>query len=191
MTHPNTEVDLAELHQAILADIRAAFPQFKTVAFYREETDRKPFPPADLPACLLELDVLEPQPDEDPQTEQLPVLAQFEARLVVGFRTPDAKMAIRLLAAQFATWLRRRRWNHPRAITPKLPTGAAQVTACMADHFSPSLDQFEVWRVEWSQFLTLGATVWTNEGTIPTELWLGWAPAVGAEHEADYVKAQQ
>lgn len=182
----NTEVDLAVLHDAIVADIKAAFPDLVTVEFYRED-DRKTLPK---PACLLELSELEAIPDDDPGTEQLAVMAKFEAELVIDFRTPKAKQSIRLLAASLAAWLRMRRWTNYSGTTPKLPTGEALVIGAYQDDFNvygrdsnKGLEQYEVWRVEWQQRVHLGKTVWTNEGETPEEVYVqghvGGAPGDG------------
>lgn len=169
----NTEVDLAELHDAIVADIKVVFPDLATVEFYRE--DRKTLPK---PACLLEMSEFENLEDEDPGTEQLAVLAKFEAELVIGFRTPKAKQSIRLLAAALAAWLRKRRWTNYSGTTPKLPTGPALVIGAYPDDFKvmgrdsdQGQEQYEVWRVEWQQVIHLGNTVWTDEGTVPAEVY--------------------
>lgn len=169
----NTEVDLAELHAAIVADIKSAFPALETVEFYRE--DRKTMPK---PACLLNISELEPLEDEDPGTEQLAVLAHFEAELVIGFRTPEAKQSICLLAAAFAAWLRKRRWTNYKGNTPKLPTGAAMVSGAYQDDFKiagrdseKGLEQYEVWRVEWLQVIHLGRGVWNDDGKVPAEVY--------------------
>lgn len=177
----NTNLDLAALHEAIVADIKAAFPALQTVEFYREE--RKGIP---LPAVLLELTEMEGQPDVDPGTEQLAVAARFEAEIIMGFRTPNVKLEIRKFAGAFAAWLRLRRWTNPADPAKKLPTGPAEVIGCFRDDFNPELDKYEVWRVEWSQILHLGDTVWTNEGTIPTIPLFSWVPDIGIGHEDDY-----
>lgn len=196
MANAKTDIDLADLHQAIEQNIRAAFPGLKTVAFYREETERTPLQPSELPACILELSELEPTPDVDPGTEQLAVNARFEARLVIGFRTPRAKLEIRRLAGSFAAWLRLRRWvlttqpdEDAEPVTRNLPTGPADVVAIMPDEFDPELDRFEVWRVEWLQPLHLGIGVWTDEGVTPGAPLYSWAPRIGHGHEQDYQDA--
>lgn len=172
--NPNTEVDLATLHDAIVADIKAAFPGLVTVEFYREERDSLP-----KPACLLELTELEVLPDDDPGTEQLAVMAKFEAELVIGFTTPQAKRSIRLLAAALSAWLRKRRWTNYSGTTPKLPTGECQVIGAYQDDFTvmgrdndKGLTQYEVWRIEWQQIVHLGKTVWTDEGVVPSEVFV-------------------
>lgn len=190
MANANTEVDLATLHQAIVADIQAQFPQLVTVEFYRE--DRKELPK---PACLLELTEMEALEDEDPGTEQLAVMAKFEAELVISFREQSAKRSIRLLAAALSAWLRKRRWNDPDNPGKKLPTGAVQVIGAYPDDFRTmggqregELPQFEVWRVEWQQIVHLGNTVWTDEGTTPSQVFvdehLNGGPGDGYEQVA-------
>lgn len=177
----DTMLDLANLHQAVEDAIKGAFPTLETVEFYREETDREPPAAADLPACLLDLEEMEPVPAEDPGTEQLAVYARFAARLVIEFRTPRAKLEIRKLAASFASFLRQRRWG--------LPVGPAEVLAIMPDDFSPELDRYEVWRVEWRQIIHLGATVWTDEGITTLTPLYGWSPEIGTGNESDYHEA--
>lgn len=189
----NTTIDLAVVHDAIVADIKAAFPQLQTVEFYRE--DRKIL---HTPACLLELTELEALPDDDPGTEQLAVMAKFEAELVIGFRPQAgdmtrAKLSIRMLAAALEAWLRLRRWTNPGNPAKKLSTGEALVIGAYQDDFSvmgrsqdKDLAQFEVWRVEWQQRLHLGSTVWTDEGVTPVTVYSGLPPDIGAGNEDDY-----
>ncbi len=189
----NTNIDLGVLHDAIVADIKAQFPQLVTVEFYRE--DRQDLPK---PACLLELTELEADPDNDPGTEQLAVMAKFEAELVIGWRDVDgvkAKQSIRVLAAAFAAWLRMRRWTNPADPAKKLPTGEAQVIGAYKDDFAvmgrqrdQELSQFEIWRVEWQQRIHLGNTIWTDEGATPSEVFVSSPPEIGIGNEDDYTQ---
>ena len=185
----NTDINLATLHQAIVADIQAAFPQFATVEFYRE--DRKGLPN---PACLLEITEFENVDDEDPGTEQLAVMMKFEAELVISFRTPQAKQAIRLLAASMAAWLRKRRWVNPADPLRKLPTGEVQVIGAYQDDFrvmgaqrDQDLPQFEIWRVEWQQMAHLGAGVWNELGETPAEVFVRDSVSGQADEEFEQV----
>lgn len=183
MADANTEVDLGVFHDAIVADIKAQFPDLATVEFYREVDERAEGMP--LPACLLELSEMPASNDDDPGSTQWPTVARIEARLIIGFRTPRAKIEVRKLAGALAVWLRRRRFNDPTTPGRTLPTGAADVIGCFPDEFDPALDRYEVWRVEWDQQLDLGATVWTNEGVTPTPVF-SWAPDIGIGHEDKY-----
>lgn len=179
MAYPNTEIDLDALHQAILDNISATFPDLVTVDDYRE--DRKPLTPSQLPACLVELVELEPSQEDDPGTEQVACWAGFEAHFIIGFRTPEAKRAIRKRAAQFIVHLRNQRWG--------MPVGGALPGRGYDDPFTPELDQFEVWTVEWRQLVHLGKSVWNNDGTRPDVdgVMIGYAPDIGPPHEDDYV----
>lgn len=186
MANAITNIDLADLHAAIERDIQAAFPALKTVAFYREEDERTPPTPEQLPACLLELSEMEPTPDVDPGTMQLAVNARFEARVMLSFREPRAKLEIRKLAAALAAWLRLRRWSHPTEAGKTLPTGPAEVIQILPDDFSPELDRFEVWRVEWQQPIHLGETIWTDEGVVPGAPLYSWSPDIGTGNADKY-----
>jgi hypothetical protein len=177
----NTNVDLDALHDAIVADIKAQFPSIQTVEFYRTEERKGGLVGLPLPAIILDLSEMEPDMEIDPGTEQLAVHARFEAEIIFGFQTPDVKRAIRKFAAAFGAWLRLRRWTGVR-------TGPAYVTSMHRSEFNPELDQYEVWCVEWTQPVHLGDTVWTNDGTVPTQVFAGYSPDIGAGHQGDYMK---
>lgn len=174
----NTDIDLDTLHAAIVADISAKFPDLQTVEFYRGEgqEDRKALP---TPACLLELSEMEASLEDDPESEQLAVIAHFEAALLIRFNAPNAKRSVRRLAAAFAAWIHKRRWNDPANPGKKLPTGPCVVVGAYKDDFSgmtpgqrdAPLDQFEVWKVEWRQIVHLGAGVWNDEGETPARIF--------------------
>ena len=171
MPQPDTEIDLDALTDAIVTSIAARFPEFVSVDAYREaETDLQ------TPACLIELDDLEPQPDIG--TEQLAVMARFSGRVVLGMRDPDIRRATPKLAAALALHINRQRWGQPVA--------PAEVTGIQRDDFDPRLDQFEAWVVEWQQVIHLGASVWGGEGDLPAAVLVSWSPNVGPDHDGDY-----
>jgi hypothetical protein len=66
---------------------------------------------------------------------------------------------------------------------------ACQVIACEPDEFTPKVDRFEVWRVEWVNLVLLGASIWHNDGTIPVEPYYVFTPNVG--REPDYAPLQE
>lgn len=178
MTNAITNTTLDAVHSGIVEAIKAKFPTLKTVEAYR--LDRKNLP---TPACLIELTEMETGVDPDPGTEQLPVLARFEARFVIGFRQPgllNPKLEIRKLAAAFAAFAKFQRWG--------CPIGPAEIVGIYGDDFDPELDQFEVWRVEWQQIIHLGETVWTDGGEVPTP-YFSFSPEIGIGHENDYFPA--
>jgi hypothetical protein len=171
----NTEITLEDLHDKITSAIQAKFPDLVTVEFYREDREQLP-----VPACLLDLLEFEDGQATDPGTGQLAVMARFEADLILGFRTPRAKLSARVLAAAFSQFISQRRW-------PGCPVGAAQAIHAYRNDFKPELDQYEVWTVEWRQEIHLGETVWKG-GAPPQTVFLGCTPDIGLGHEPDYVQ---
>lgn len=171
MPLPDTEIDLDALIDAITASIATAFPVFATVEAYRE--DRKSLP---LPACLVQLVDLEPT--DDIGTEQLPVIAHFEAQVILGFRTDAVKRAAPKLAASVARHIKAKRWG--------LPVEPATVTAIEPDTFDPRLDEFEVWRVDWQQIIHIGESIWNDDGTFPTDVLASFSPDIGEGNEGEY-----
>lgn len=173
--------DLAALHVAIATQSAAAFPGV-WFEFYREDRDNFPAMGGDnqpTACCMLELVELDPV-EADPGTEQIDLLARFEAQFIIGFRTPDAKVAIRALAGSYAAYLRKRsRWQG-------VINGPIKNVRCYKDDFSPELDKYEIWTTEWTQTVRLGESVWKNTGVTPQALY-SWVPRIGAAHEADYI----
>ena len=174
MTNAITNTTLDAVHEGIVSTIREAFPQLKTVEAYR--LDRKNLP---VPACLIELTEMETGVDPDPGTEQLPVMARFEAQFVIGFRQglKNPKLEVRKLAAAFAAFAKFQRWG--------CPIGPAEIVGIYGDDFDPELDQFEVWRVEWQQIIHLGTAIVWDDGVTPTPV-ASFSPDIGIDHENDY-----
>lgn len=170
-------VDLKALHDAICAAIAAQFPALRTVEAYREEVERTTLA---TPACLVELFELEASAENDPGTEQLAMMARFEARLVLGYREADAKIEARRLAAAVAQFVLRQNWG----LGPSVDRAA--VLGCYPDDFDPRLDQYEVMRVEWEQLIRVGTDVWSGEGVPVTDVRYSWVPRVGLPFEAEY-----
>ena len=170
----NTNTTLDAVHAGIVAAIKTQFPDLKTVEAYR--LDRKNLP---TPACLIELTDMETGVDPDPATEQLAVLARFEARFVMSFKQglKNPKLEVRKLASAFAVFAKFKRWG--------CPIGAAEVVGIFPDDFDAELDQFECFRVEWQQVIHLGETIWTDSGIIP-EPYYSWSPDIGIPNEPDY-----
>lgn len=184
MANAILETNIAQLHEDIASAIKAQFPALKLVAFYHEEQDRTPPDMGtQLPACLLELVEMELDEKEDPQTDQLALWARFEARLMIGFNTPQAKIQIRQLAAVFATWIHKTPRFHGES-----PSGA-HLIGIHRDDFSPLIDKYEIWCVEWREVLWLGETVWTDEGQTPANPVFGFAPDIGQGNEDKYEPA--
>jgi hypothetical protein len=154
------------------------FPSLATVEFYREDTERRGMK---LPAVLLQLSEFESELEDDPGTDQLAVNAKFEAEIIFGFKTKNVHLEVRKFAAAFAAWLRLRRWTG-------VVTDAARVIGAWPDEFNPDLDEYVVWRVEWTQVLYLGCNEWHDtSGLIAgNQIFVGVDPNTGPSHLPDY-----
>lgn len=170
------EVKIDPLHDAIQAKIAAAFPDFKTVEFYRDDEDQQ----MPTPAILLAMTEAEPTED-DAGTGQWPALLRFEAHVVMAHRGPTTAMNVRRAALALATWL------HQDGRFP--PSEKAQVIACEPDEFAPQADKFKTWRVEFVVKAFLGETAWKNDGTIPTDVLFSWSPDIGNGNADKYESA--
>lgn len=176
MADINTNLDINLLHDQIVEQIQAQFPSFKTVQFYRDD-EAETIP---TPAILLEVSEVEPEPDHDNGTDQLPVLIRFEARIIMGVRTPQVKLAVRLAAMALAGWLHKLSWGNGVYADP------CRVLACSPDEFDPRVDKWCVWRVEWHNGAMLGNdNSWENDGTVPAALY-SFAPDIGVPYKQDY-----
>ena len=182
-----TDIELAVLESAIAADIKARFPDLRTVEFYRE--DRKTIP---VPAVLLELVEWEHVVEDDPGTEQISVLLSFEAEIIIGFRDGvggrRAKSEVRTLVSALGAWMHNRRWQLPGAAEGvKVPTGPVQIIGAYPDDFagmgagqkSTGLDRFEVFRLTWQQKAHLGQSIWVDGGETPSDILYSWDPEIG------------
>ena len=168
-------IDLDQLHDAILAKIKEQFPSLQTVEAYG--ADRKDLA---VPAVLLELVDMEADPESDPGTEQLAVVTKWAARVVFSFRQENVKREIRKLAGALAVLVHDNRWG--QSVNP------AKVTVIGPDAFDPAFDKFEVWAVEWDQQVDLGASVWTGEGVTPDRVMVGYSPTIGPSQEGEYTE---
>lgn len=172
MAEPDTGIDIGDLIDAIIADLAAAFPALTVEAYQEDRRD------VHLPGVMVSLLDMEPDPDDDPMTEQLAVVARFQAHVILGFRTPSVMREAPRLAGALAKHIHQRRFGRP--ITPGV------VTMIEQDQFLPELDQFEVWRVDWQHVLHLGVSVWNNDGVIPTQILLSYPPKIGPGNEEHY-----
>ena len=174
MADANFTVTLGALHDAIVAQLAAQFPSYKTVAFYRDDETEQ----LATPALLLDMTEAEPQPEADAGTGQWPVLLRFEARVILAQRGAASRLDVRRAATALATFLHLRRWTG-------IATDSCQVIACEPDEFAPHLDRFGVWRVEWVQLAFLGESAWAGGGETPAAYY-SFAPKIGQPHASNY-----
>jgi hypothetical protein len=174
-------VQVSGVKDAIVAAIQATFPDFKLVAFDREETDRDELDATDLPAVLLDLSEFEEEPDCDRANGLIPLRARFEARVIVGYKTARAKTAAQAAAATMAAWLRLKRFNSASCWTEP-----AHVIGAYRDEFHPMADRYVVWRIEWAQVIQFGTDIYADDAGVAGIPTYSFAPDIGLGHEADY-----
>lgn len=170
------ETDVETVHTAIVNRLAAAFPTLNVIA-YDPARDK-----IDTPACHIEMEEMEGAHDADPGTGQLALRARFVARLIISFRqgTANPQLEVRKLAGSVAAFVHQQRWGLP--ITP------AVVEGVYPDDFSPELDQFHIWQVEWNQIIHLGESVWDDDGlTAPDTVYIGHAPDIGPDGDYQQV----
>lgn len=171
----DTEITLDDYHDGVIDALRTAFPDLATVDDYPNDRQR-----VQVPAALVEVTEMLAVPDDDPGTGQLALELQVELRYIVGWRGANQGRLVRRNAAALAHFIQQNQWG--------LPVEPARVLACEPDEFSPELDQYIVWRIEWAQIVHIGENEWLDDGTPPTEVWVGIAPLVGPEHEEHYTR---
>lgn len=169
MSQPET--NLNTLHDAIKAALAAKYPD-ATVDFYGRPGDR-----IQTPAIFLELEDIQAQDPDETGTEQLPVVLNFNAYVVLDYKV-GKKQAVKVLAADVATFIRGKRWG--------CPVGAASVVGAFPDALQGREDAYEVMRVEFAHEALLGADIWTDEGPVPWKVYLGIWPNIGPDHVDDY-----
>lgn len=185
------ELNLATFFEAIVADIKARFPSMVNVEFFPDEPEANTRMP--VPAILLDVSEMEADSELDPGTEQLAVRMSFSAFIVIsGLQDGNTKLQIRLLAAALVSWLRYRHWRDPSNPGTDdepnfLPSDPAVPVGAYRDDFNPALDRYEVWRVDWEQVIFLGQSAFDTT-FLPTKVWVGLDPNIGAAHKDDYVQ---
>ncbi|WP_180183692.1 hypothetical protein [Acinetobacter sp. YH01020] len=175
-------VDFDQLHDVIEEKLRAQFPAFQLVQFYRDEEERKAPAAKELPALLLELTNFEIDDQGDMGTEQLPLIARFEARIIDTFNQRRAKINVRKLAAGVALYIFQ---NKHFTQLGKYGVGLSTVEDISEDAFFPELDRFEVWRVDFSTQIVVGENIWKQEGITPIPVY-SYVPRVGIPHKDEY-----
>lgn len=161
-----TALNLSTLHDEMMAQLAVQFPDILVIDPYPERDQE-----VRAPSMMVQLLDLEGDPDSDPGTEQLPMIATFELRVVMGIRTPDVQRQVRIAAAAIGVFLHLQRWQQP--------VGPARVIAIEPDDLEPELEQFAIWRVEFTHEVNLGASVWENGGTVPQQVLGSFVPRIG------------
>lgn len=165
-------IDLGQALDSIVELIAAQFSTFKTVA--AEDEDRKELK---VPAIILQISELEPDPDKDAHTGQFPCHVRVEARIVLGHRTPKVRRETAKAAGALAAFVHSNRLG--------VAWGPAVILAAEPDEFAPAAAQFDTWRLEWAHNADLGQSYFVDEGVTPEMVLSSWAPEIGPVHAVD------
>jgi hypothetical protein len=114
------------------------------------------------PACFVEITSFDI--GTDPGTEELAVVANFEARIVMDRIVENAHFIIRELALQLANLINHNTWNHDVSL--------AKIKEISPDAFSPELDAFLVWNVSWTHEIHIGENIWEECGVLPHTIFV-------------------
>jgi hypothetical protein len=138
---------LLDLHNNICGQILKRVPEIKTCMSYpriRSELVA--------PACFIEIESFDV--GTDPGTEELAVIANFNARLVIDKIAQNSSFVIRELALKLANLINKNTWH--LAVLP------AKIKEIAPDAFSPELDAYIVWNVVWTHELHVGKNIWVD-----------------------------
>lgn len=171
----NTAVDLAALHAAMKSQLAAQFSA-AVVDYYNRPGER-----IASPSILFELEEIAADDPDDTGTEQIAVRLKWNAFVVLSYKAPN-KLALRTLAASVMAFIRGRRWGQP--------VGAANVVGAFPDLIDGQPEDYEVMRIEFEHEALLGTDVWPG-GSLPLEVYLGFAPEIGPDHEDDYIRVDE
>ncbi|KVU78245.1 hypothetical protein WK72_30640 [Burkholderia ubonensis] len=161
--------NLKQLHDAIEQGLRIKLPAMKRIEAYPRLGQKIETP-------LIAIELSEFEPGHDDGTDDVPLIARMQARIVFDPIDEGAEMAVREVAARVAMAVHMQTWDLP--ITP------GKVVQVAEDPFRPQLDTYCVWLVEWTHEFGLGMAL----GEIPdgpTILW-GVDPDVGSGSEGRY-----
>ncbi len=100
----------------------------------------------------------------DPATEELALIVNVEARVVVDSISENAELICQHLACQIANIAHLNSFGCN--VTP------AKVSGVSRDYFKPEFDAYICWLVEWSHQFHLGTNVWIKTGITPHTLFI-------------------
>jgi len=168
-------LDLSTATDTMVETLKVAFPAFKTIMAEDERTDK-----IDVPALLVQITELEPDPDRDNSTGEWPCLVHVEARVVYGYRTAKVRREVARAAGAVAAFAHNDRLG--------VKWGPGVVIACNPDDFSPQANQFDVWLIEWVHQADIGPRFTVEEGVVPAQVLSGWSPKIGDGNDSEYLE---
>lgn len=164
-------IHLDDLHDAVVAEL-GEVPWLESVTAYPEKAEDLVCPCAFFSVADWDF------PDAQPMNGQVAV--ELNCELLVAFgRAEDAyQRDVRNAAMALCAKIYQNRWG--------LQVGDAVLKSAGPDGFSPELDEYSVWRIEWVQPVDVGKDKFADDGVVPSEVRVSFAPDVGAGQEDKY-----
>ncbi len=170
-----TQGDLTALHDAMTEAIKASMSMLQTVKSY-DPTTRDTIT---TPAVLIE--AVEMKPGRKIGDGRLPVTVEFAAHCCLSVKTERVELEIRNFAAKLLQVVNGNKWGLADAVE------RPERLSAFPGMFKPDDKGFESWVVTWEQTIHLGE-VWQDADFLPTDVYVGEAPDIGAAHEDKYWK---
>lgn len=102
---------------------------------------------------------------DDPATEELALVANLEARVVVDSTIADAEVACQSLACEIASLIHLNSFG--------CEVSPAKLSGISRDFFKPDFDMYVCWLIEWSHEFHVGSSVWKEIGIPPHTITIG------------------
>lgn len=171
----NANDDFTRVHQAMVDQIKARMAVVRTVTAYNPLTGNT----IKTPAVLLE--AVEMKPGRPVTGGRLPVTVEFAAHCCLSVKTEAVELEVRNFAARLLQVISGNTWG-----LGEMAERPDELSA-FPGMFNPDDKGFESWVVSWQQTFHLGE-VWQDADFLPTDVYIGEAPNVGAAHHGDYQK---
>lgn len=169
--------DFTAIHDAQVAAFKEAMPMLKQVSDYAPEL-LTGHASITTPSILIE--AVSIKPGKTVSGGRLALVVEFAAHCILSLKTDRIQLEVRNLAARTLQIIHKNRWGLDNAQLPD------QLSA-YPGMFSEKLG-FESWVVSWEQEFHLGE-VDLGDDWLPSEVYIGEAPNIGADHKDDYEKA--
>jgi len=118
--------------------------------------------------------------EEQPMNGQIAVDLSCELLVVFGRDDSGYQKSIRNAAMAICAKVHGNRWG--LQVEPAVLKGASP------DGFTPELDAYAVWRIEWQQRAEIGIDQYHDDGSgfVPTTIMVSQSPHIGAGNEGHY-----
>lgn len=102
---------------------------------------------------------------DDPATDELALIANLEARVVVDSTIEEAEIACQSLACEVASIIHLNSFG--------CEASPAKLSGISRDFFKPDFDMYICWLIEWSHEFHCGSSVWKECGIPPHTIIIG------------------